>query len=226
MRIEEARRIRELIYDLKLPPRATILNIGSSTGYFREIVQPHIDGELIRPLINIGYQVIHSDIKADEGVDVVGDVLLPEFRNSLKIHRADLVLCCNIMEHLTNAADFAKACEQLIRPGGYLIVTVPYSYPYHKDPIDSGMRPTPSEISALFPGLDLRVGEIVVSTTYLDDSLRSKGGAKIMFASFVKTFLPFYNSSGWRSRAHRFLWLFRPYKVSLALFQRRHVAVD
>ena len=52
----------------------TVLNIGSSTKHFREIIQPHINNNLIQPLINKGARVIHIDIKDNNGVDIVGDI--------------------------------------------------------------------------------------------------------------------------------------------------------
>ena len=67
----------------------------------------------------------------------------------------DAILCCNIFEHVEDRARFASICHDALRPGGYLVVSVPYSYPYHTDPIDTYLRPTPEEIAAMFPGYAL-----------------------------------------------------------------------
>lgn len=220
MRIEEARRILGLMKEIPLEGNGTILNIGSSTRYFREVMQPHVSTELISPLVELGRRVIHCDIKQAEGVDVVGDILEPGFRDVLRGYDADVLLCCNILEHLKDSRSFSNACAAIMRPGAYLIASVPYSYPYHKDPIDNGLRPTPDEIATLFPGLDLLHGEIVESSTYLQDTFNRKGGVSDLFRNIVKVAVPFYKHKGWYAQAHRLLWLFKPYKVSVVVLHK------
>ena len=51
-----------------------LLNLGSSTGHFRRVTKPHIEALLFAPLRRAGVEVVHCDIKRDEGVDLVADV--------------------------------------------------------------------------------------------------------------------------------------------------------
>ncbi|OBQ33891.1 MAG: hypothetical protein AN485_17485, partial [Anabaena sp. MDT14b] len=44
---------------------------------------------------------------------------------------------------------------------GYIFVTVPYKYPYHRDPIDTMFRPDIQELSSLFPDFKIVNGEIL-----------------------------------------------------------------
>ncbi|MBB5985657.1 SAM-dependent methyltransferase [Sphingobium sp. B1D3A] len=220
MRPEEADRVRALIEALPNVGERTILNIGSSTDYFRRVMQPHVHESLIAPLEAKGFRFIHCDMKAAPGVDLVGDVLSEAFREKIAAEGASVVLCCNILEHLTDPLVFSRACGLIVPPGGYLIATVPYSYPHHKDPIDTGLRPSPAQIAMMFPELSLVEGEIVSSMTYLQESLRSKAEMSLLLKNFLKSLFPFYHPKKWRSRAHRFLWLFRPYKVSIAVLRR------
>jgi hypothetical protein len=127
MRAEEARHIADIVASIGLPPGCVCLNIGSSTRHFREVEQPHISADLIRPLEARGMRFVHCDMKADDGVDLVGNVLDAEFQRRMADDRADLLLCCNVLEHLTDPQAFATACASLVRPGGYMVVTVPYS---------------------------------------------------------------------------------------------------
>ena len=165
MRPEEADLIAEWIEELPLPAGSVCLNIGSSTGRFRAVDQPHI-GKMFERLEKLGWKVVHCDLKAAPGVDKVGDVLDPAFRSRMEVYRADVMLCSNLLEHLTDPASFARACGALVRPGGYGLFTVPYSYPYHPDPIDTMFRPTPERLVTLLDGWNIARGAIVEMGRY------------------------------------------------------------
>jgi hypothetical protein len=45
-----------------------------------------------------------------------------------------------------------RHCLDLVAAGGLLFVTVPFSYPYHRDPIDTMYRPNPAELAELLCG--------------------------------------------------------------------------
>src|SRR5690349_19194318 len=60
--------------ELKPEELSPLLNLGASTKHFRQVEQPYIDKLVFRPLEARGVRVIHSDLKAAEGVDLVGDV--------------------------------------------------------------------------------------------------------------------------------------------------------
>jgi SAM-dependent methyltransferase len=220
MRAEEAQRIAALVAGVDLPSDCVCLNIGSSTRRFRESEQPHIHTELIQPLEAAGVRFVHCDLKADDGVDLVGNVLDPEFQRRMADHRADILLCCNILEHLTEPQKFADACANLVRSGGYMVVTVPYSYPYHADPIDTMLRVDPAGLARFFPGWELAHGEIVESQTFLQETLARTGGVGVLIKHLAKVMVPLYRPHQWRTKAHRTLWLFRPYKVSVALLRK------
>lgn len=220
MRVEEAERIAELVRRLGLPRGAVCLNIGSSTGRFREIEQPHIYQRLIAPVQAAGIRIVHCDVKPAEGVDLVGDVLDANFQDTLSAHQPDVLLCCNILEHLTDPQMFADACAKLVRPGGYMIVSVPLSYPYHADPVDTMLRLTPEQLRTFFPSWEFAHGEIVQSQTFLQESLAKPKGAWSLGKHIANVLLPFYRRNQWLTKAHRLLWLFRPYKVSVALLRK------
>jgi hypothetical protein len=220
MRIEEARRLAEWIEQIGLPRGAVCLNIGSSTGEFRTSVQPHIDAILMRRIAAAGLRIVHCDLKAAEGVDEVGDVLQPAFRERLKRYDASLILCSNLLEHLDDPEGFAAACGDLIGAGAYGIFSVPLSYPYHPDPIDTMLRLSPKQLAAMLPGWHVRQAEVIAGGNHWRD-LRASGEP---FARLVKqvgrTMLPMYRSSQWKQIAHRLLWLVRPFTVSAVLLRK------
>ncbi len=55
-----------------------------------------------------------------------------------------------------------------MKSGSILLVTGPYQFPYHEDPIDTMFRPTPEELRHEFSGLQYIQGEIVKCGRYRD----------------------------------------------------------
>jgi SAM-dependent methyltransferase len=126
---------------------ARVLNVGSSTGAFRTVEQPWVDRDVFAPLRSRGAHVVHLDLKAAEGVDVVGDLLDPAFRAELQ-GDWDVVVCSNLLEHLEDRTPLLRVLPEMVRPGGWLVVTVPCRFPRHADPIDTMYRPSPDELLA------------------------------------------------------------------------------
>ena len=76
------------------------------------------------------------------------------------------LLIANLLEHVRDRAAVAAACEEIVGPGGLILATVPSSFPYHADPIDTGYRPSPGELAAAFPGSAPLLAEEVTGRTY------------------------------------------------------------
>ena len=220
MRREEADTLAGWVRELQLAPGAVCLNIGSSTRAFREQEQPHISDRFIRPLERDGIRFVHCDMKQAEGVDEVGDILDPAFRARLQRHGASLLVCSNLLEHLTEPQRFANACVELVRDGGYGLFTVPLSYPYHPDPIDTMLRVTPAELAAMLPDWTVvRSGQIEAGNYWRD--LRESGSPwSRLLRQMVRVALPFYRPHQWRANASRLSWLRRTYRVSIVLLQK------
>jgi hypothetical protein len=191
-----------------------VLNLGSGSKRFREVSKPYIDRDIFEPLARAGARVVHSDLKVGEGVDIGGDVFDPAIQVRLRELAADAIVACNIMEHLPEdlRGRFPAVLDSLLRPGGVLVVTVPYSYPYHADPIDTLYRPNPKELCALFPGYEVLEARTIDSESYGDEFVA--GGPWRMTRKVLRMFFPFARPKRWLSHAHRFLWLFRPYRLT------------
>ena len=114
-----------------------MLNIGSSTLEFRTKTQPWIDSALIKPLEARGIRIIHVDLKSAPGVDIVADLTTDEGFDALAKLGARSIMVCNVLEHVLDPRSFANRCANLVGPKGYVVVTVPHSYPHHRDPIDT-----------------------------------------------------------------------------------------
>jgi len=173
-----------------------LLNIGSSTKEFREIVQPHIDQNVFTPLRQRGLKLIHTDIKLDSGVDVAGDINEANFQDKLKALGVKSVLCSNLLEHLSDPHQICKSMLELVERGRLLLITVPYSFPYHKDPIDTLFRPNIEQLHHLFQGTEIVTAQIVEETwTYKMSLVANK---KYLMIMLVRWLLPFYKYSEWR----------------------------
>lgn len=223
MRPEEARWIGQAIAELDLADR-TVVNVGSSTGRFRERTQPHIEREIFAPLRARGARVIHCDMKAAEGVDLVGDLLDPEFNRTVAALEPALVLANNLFEHVRDRAVLAASLAALPAPGGRLLISVPYAYPYHADPIDTLYRPTPDEIAELFPDYAPERTAIVGSTSLWDDLTAAIGTRRALLnvaRRLARLLVPFVRPRAWRGTLSGLVWLTRPRSVSIASLVRR-----
>lgn len=212
--------LAQWMLELRLPAGSVCLNVGSSTAHFRHHEQPHVQSLFIEPLEKSGIRFVHCDMKQADGVDEVGDVFDPAFQARLKAYDAAVLVCSNLLEHLTDPAAFARACGSLVRAGGYGVFSVPSSYPYHPDPIDTMLRLKPAELARVLPDwMTIKATEIEAGSYWKD--LRASGQLLRRLAHQVaRTALPFYRPSHWREVASRLLWLGRPYKVSLALLRK------
>lgn len=148
-----------------------MLNVGSSTLHFRTVVQPFIDSEIFKPLRERQIEIINLDLKNDEGVDINGDLLDTSFQAILRSYKFNSAVCSNLLEHVPNPEAFGTAIVKVVEKGAKIIVTVPYKYPYHKDPIDTLFRPTIEELAALFPGTKIIRSAYVRSNTSMISSM-------------------------------------------------------
>ncbi|MDQ6884406.1 MAG: methyltransferase type 11 [Candidatus Dormibacteraeota bacterium] len=143
-----------------------MLNLGSHTEVFRRREQPWIDREIFAPLRRRGEVVVHADIQNALGIDLVGDLLDPSFFHRVKSMGFRSLLCSNLLEHVQERAAFCAAAAGILEPGARLLLSVPYRFPYHPDPIDTRYRPTPLELAAAFPNTALREHAILRCGTY------------------------------------------------------------
>lgn len=222
---KEAERLGEVLSRLSLEQVSPLINLGSSTREFRERHQPHIERCIFAPLAQRGVRVVHADLKQDDGVDIVGDVYDPAFQKQVRAIAPRLILCCNLLEHVLDRPRFAEACRSLLPPGGHLLLSVPFSFPYHMDPIDTLYRPSPAELSALFPGFEtLDSGVVVEDASYFTELRDRRWNAPDLFdlvvVGSVRFLVPWWRFPRWKHRFHPILWLWRPYKVTYALFRK------
>lgn len=193
-----------------------LINLGSSTRNFRERERPWIRDLIFAPLEARGVTVVHSDLRDGEGIDLRADILTDDSFARAKGIGARALLCTNVLEHVVDPARFAERCAALVEPGGLLIFTVPLSYPYHRDPIDTEFRPRPEEIAALLPDCRVELQEVIETGSYRDN-LRARPW--IITRQLFRLPFPFLGWTKWKRSMKKFYWMVRPYKQSCVILR-------
>lgn len=141
--------------------QGVVLNVGSSDSIFRTYSQPWIEEFVIRPARERGLRFINQDLIPGDGVDISGDLLSKQCQAEL--HRLEIygIVCSNVLEHIVNRDAFSTVLSSLIPTCGRALITVPFRFPYHADPIDTYYRPDLYELLSLFPAFNMIRGEIL-----------------------------------------------------------------
>lgn len=142
-----------MIDGLGLGPGDCVLDVGSSTLAYRHDTQPHIEHNVFGPLRARGVEVRALDVRGGDGIDYVCDLTSPAFDPDTSVGRTfSLVLCNNVLVHLSDPQRGASALPSLVAPGGWLLVSTPERYRRVTDPIDNGLRPSPGALAQLVTG--------------------------------------------------------------------------
>lgn len=161
----------------RVPAANPVLEVGSrdangNTSGFREFYP----GEYVG-----------VDLEPGKGVDVVADLCGP---HPLPEGHFGLVICCSVLEHVKDPWAMARNLTRLLKPGGKLYVSVPWTWRYHAYP-DDYWRFSWSGIRTLFP--DLAWGEPEYSTTREGDFLPAKPDVDNNLATVIegRKFIPY-----------------------------------
>jgi hypothetical protein len=195
-----------------------LLNLGSSTAAFREQVQPWTEQSLFRPLRDRGVEIVHVDRRDEAGIDLRADLTDPADLPRLFALRPRALLCCNLLEHVTEPDRLARHCLDILPKSGLVFVTAPFSYPYHRDPIDTMYRPSPAELEALFSGTHLLDSAIIgAGKSYRDDVRRRPW---ILLRHVARFPAPFVSLEKWKRSMAKLYWLVAEYRITCAVFEK------
>jgi hypothetical protein len=213
----EAHWLETLLRERAVEELSPVLNVGSSTSEFREIEQPWAERRLFAPLRARGVKIIHLDAREGNGIDIKADILAAEDLPRIRAYRPKSILCCNILEHVEDPGALARRCMEIVGPGGLIFVTVPFSYPHHRDPIDTMFRPSPDALAQLFQPAAMIRGQVIdVGESYRGQIKRRPW---ILFRHVSRFPFPFIGFKGWQRSMRKLYWLFNNYKITGALFQ-------
>jgi 2-polyprenyl-3-methyl-5-hydroxy-6-metoxy-1,4-benzoquinol methylase len=95
-----------------------LVEVGAGYGFFCEELKKL---GLFKRVIGVEPTPHLAQICRDKGVEVIEELV-----ENIKFEApADVVVNFEVIEHLFNPKDFLKACFNLLKPGGYLILTCP-----------------------------------------------------------------------------------------------------
>jgi SAM-dependent methyltransferase len=103
----------------RLPVGSVILDVGAGRGDFADLLQ--------------GRPSIALEIYPYPEVDVVCDLTLT---NPFRPSSFDAILLMNVLEHVYDAHALLASLSSLLRPGGVLLVAVPFMVKMHQVPVD------------------------------------------------------------------------------------------
>jgi SAM-dependent methyltransferase len=152
---EESLWIKDKINKIDSPNIKTILDVGSSILEFRTIKQSFIDKNIFKTLREKNKKIYHLDKKQGIGIDIICDI---SKINDIK-EKFDLIICTNLLEHVSNRKKTINNLKRLLKNNGYLLITVPYKYRYHRN--DTLYRPSNKDLEKLFPDLKIIFSEII-----------------------------------------------------------------
>jgi hypothetical protein len=213
----EARWLGRLLAEHGAVELSPLLNVGSSTRAFRETDQPWTEQELFAPLRARGVRIIHLDARSGDGIDIKADILDDRDLAKVRALAPRAILLCNILEHVTDPQKLADRCIRIVGPGGLIFVTVPFSYPFHRDPIDTLYRPSPEALVRLFDGARALRAEIVDAEESFRDQVKKRPW--ILSRQVLRFPFPFLGLTKWRRSMGKLYWLFHNYQVTGAVFR-------
>jgi len=117
---------------MTLKPKSNILEVGSA------IVIKKQRGLLVRNFFR-GHHYFGIDKQKGYNVDKVMDATKTPFKKGT----FDVIICCDVLEHVPYPLDIIKEINRILKVGGYLCLTVPFMFEIHDHP-DDFWRFTPS----------------------------------------------------------------------------------
>jgi hypothetical protein len=214
----EARWLRRAL-DAFPPERLSpVLNLGSSSAVVRKAAQPWIEAEVFCPLRSRGVETFHVDMRELPGVDIRANLTVAADVHRLGAVGPKALLCCNLLEHIPEPGRLAQHCLDLLPSGGLVFVTVPFSYPYHRDPIDTMYRPSPAELGNLFADARLLDGIVLGAGMSYRDAVCERPW--ILLRHFCRFPVPFLSFERWKRSMARLYWLVAEYRITCAVFEK------
>ncbi len=216
MRLEESLSIKKIIkeYYKNNNHFNYVINLGSGNIEGLKKTKPWVHENVFNMLGESGSKILHVDIKDIPGIDIIQDLSIP---NSLdfcdKLSGSKLFILANVLEHIPKKfhSDFLNKIYAKMANQDGLLISAPYKYPYHKDPIDNMYRPNPDQLKTLLP-LKWIASEIVTAGSYREQFAKLKLTKKII--KFLQPLWFFQKPSRYLDN-HRLIYLFKKFKISI-----------
>lgn len=107
-----------------IPARQTILDLGGHKHSRRGLFD----------IRSYDHSVFWANISSEKGADLLSDAAAV----ALSAKSFDIVICSELLEHVPDPRPVLAESFRLLKPGGTLLITVPFLFPIHADPHDYG----------------------------------------------------------------------------------------
>jgi SAM-dependent methyltransferase len=97
-----------------------VIDVGAGPGFFGELFDKH--------------HYVAVDFYPYRGIDLVADIV--HDRLPIQSCIADAVILSNVLEHLSKPEPALQECCRILRPGGRVLITVPFLFKIHQAPYD------------------------------------------------------------------------------------------
>lgn len=218
MLINESIWIKEQINKFEFKEGTRILNFGAQDINYLKY-QKYIVENVYTPLEKKKCKIINFDLKPGTGIDVYGDLSDENVFQKVKDLKCEYILLFNVLEHVDNVKLFVSLIKKLLNEGNIIMITVPFNYPYHEDPIDNLLRPTPGEIKEMFEGFILLEERIITDYKFIYYLLTNY---RLLIKYVIRLSTPFYKYERWKTNIiPKLKYLFSSFKVSGVILKKR-----
>lgn len=114
---------RQFLKDKKMYISGNVIDVGAGTLKYKNFILS----------INKVKSYTALDFYKFEGVDIVANL---NDHLDLQNDQFDTAVCISVIEHLYEPQIALNEIFRILKPGGYLLLTAPWVYPYHREPND------------------------------------------------------------------------------------------
>lgn len=149
---------KEAVQEAKKYAKGKLVDIGCGRMPYRKELEPLVD-------LYIG--VDHPEVSKRYISDIKPEVLADAKKLPFKNDSFDIALLIQVLEHVDAPDKVIKEAARVLRPGGVLILSVPFLYPLHDMPYDWG-RYTKTALKSFISQADLRLVKMKTQGSFFE----------------------------------------------------------
>ncbi|MBO9683395.1 MAG: class I SAM-dependent methyltransferase, partial [Flavisolibacter sp.] len=114
--------IRDIRNAINSYAKGALLDLGCGNKPYKSLYQP-------KTISQTGCDVIQSDKNRVDVICPVTDLKFPD-------EQFDTILCTQVLEHVFEHDKMMSEIYRVLKPGGHIILTVPFVWELHEEPFD------------------------------------------------------------------------------------------